>query len=113
MENLDYKKAKNCLHGQLFLMSEDELRETGLIWYEENRRKEITYAQLKGEVLKMANMLRMNGVTPGDLIGVMLPRGKEQIIAILGILSVGAVYVPIGYNQPIESSLHTEYICFT
>ena len=30
MENLDYKKAKNCLHGQLFLMSEDELRETGL-----------------------------------------------------------------------------------
>lgn len=102
MENLDYKKAKNCLHGQLFLMSEDELRETGLIWYEENRRKEITYAQLKGEVLKMANMLRMNGVTPGDLIGVMLPRGKEQIIAILGILSVGAVYVPIGYNQPIE-----------
>lgn len=53
MENLDYKKAKNCLHGQLFLMSEDELRETGLIWYEENRRKEITYAQLKGEVLKI------------------------------------------------------------
>ena len=102
MENFNYKKARNCLHGQLFLMPGDELRETGLIWYEENRRKEITYAQLKGEVLKMANMLRKNDVMHGDLVGVMLPRGKEQIIAILGILSVGAVFVPIGYNQPIE-----------
>ncbi|MBS2080210.1 AMP-binding protein, partial [Mycobacterium tuberculosis] len=44
--------------------------------------------------------LRAAGVTAGDTIAVMGPKTAEQIPALLGILSVGAVYLPIGVDQP-------------
>jgi yersiniabactin nonribosomal peptide synthetase len=64
--------------------------------------KTITYVALYRRALEIASKLIENGVSPGDYVGVTLPRGYKQAQAILGILFAGAAYVPIGINQPAD-----------
>ncbi len=61
---------------------------------------DLSYAQLRDKALAVAAALRAAGVGPGDTIAVMGPKTAEQIPALLGILSVGAAYLPIGVDQP-------------
>lgn len=61
---------------------------------------DLSYAQLRDQALAVAAALRAAGVTAGDTIAVVGPKTAEQIPALLGILSVGAVYLPIGVDQP-------------
>lgn len=61
---------------------------------------DLSYAQLRDQALAVAAALRAAGVTAGDTIAVMGPKTTEQIPALLGILSIGAVYLPIGVDQP-------------
>lgn len=65
----------------------------------ENGQK-LTYGELKTKVLKMGGLLK--NVKKGSLVAITLPRGIEQVIAILGVLSAGNAYIPVGVNQPIE-----------
>ena len=64
--------------------------------------EELTYKHLYEMSLKIAHYLIKNGVKKGDYIGITLPRGSRQIVAIFGILFAGAAYVPIGITQPNE-----------
>lgn len=61
---------------------------------------DISYAQLRDQALAVAAALRTAGIAAGDTVAVMGPKTAEQIPALLGILSVGAVYLPIGVDQP-------------
>ncbi len=61
---------------------------------------DLSYAQLRDQALAVAAALRTAGIAHGDTIAVMGPKTAEQIPALLGILSVGAVYLPIGVDQP-------------
>lgn len=63
-------------------------------------QEKISYRDLYVKAMAIADLLVKRGVQPGDYIGITLPRGCEQIYAMLGILFSGAVYVPIGVNQP-------------
>ena len=62
----------------------------------------LTYAQLRDQVLDVATALSVAGIRPGDSVAVMGPKGPDQITALLAILAVGAVYVPVGVDQPAE-----------
>ncbi len=61
---------------------------------------DLSYAQLRDQAWAVAAALRTVGIAAGDTIAVMGPKTAEQIPALLGILSVGAVYLPIGVDQP-------------
>lgn len=61
---------------------------------------DLSYAQLRDQTLAVAAALRTAGIAAGDTVAVMGPKTAEQIPALLGILSVGAVYLPIGVDQP-------------
>ena len=61
-----------------------------------------TYAELAEEVSAVASALRVAGITPGDTVAVLGPKGAEQIIALLAILAAGGVYLPIGVDQPAD-----------
>ncbi|KLO44597.1 peptide synthetase [Mycobacterium nebraskense] len=70
----------------------------------------LSYAQLRDQALAVATALRAVGVGTGDTVAVMGPKTAEQVPALLGILSIGAVYLPIGVDQPrdrAERILHT------
>ena len=64
--------------------------------------QKLTYEGLKQNAQKVAALLQSNGVKPHDCIAVSLPRGKDLVIAILGILWSGCTYIPISDKQPLH-----------
>ncbi|HEY3004462.1 MAG TPA: amino acid adenylation domain-containing protein [Kribbellaceae bacterium] len=45
-------------------------------------------------------MLRKAGCRPGEHVAIVMDKGPEQIVAVLGTLLAGAVYVPVDTTQP-------------
>jgi mycobactin phenyloxazoline synthetase len=60
----------------------------------------LSYGELSDRALRVARSLVDAGVTPGDPVAVSLPKGPDQIVAVLGVLAAGGTYVPIGVDQP-------------
>ncbi|MEU5402381.1 amino acid adenylation domain-containing protein [Streptomyces sp. NPDC005963] len=60
----------------------------------------LTYGTLRERALKVAGALAAEGVRAGDTVSIQLPKGPDQIVAALGVLTAGAAYVPIGADQP-------------
>lgn len=61
---------------------------------------DLSYAQLRDQARAVGAALRGAGVGAGDTVAVLGPKTAEQVPALLGILSVGAAYLPIGADQP-------------
>jgi amino acid adenylation domain-containing protein len=62
-----------------------------------------SYRQLQERVDGIAAYLvRMKGIEPGDMVGIMLEREEYLIPCILGVLKAGGVYVPIDPGYPAE-----------
>ncbi|MCQ4088210.1 non-ribosomal peptide synthetase [Saccharibacillus sp. JS10] len=60
----------------------------------------LTYAELNEKANSLAYTLIEQGVTPDQLVGLMLDRSPEMIIGLLGILKAGGAYVPIDPEYP-------------
>lgn len=55
----------------------------------------LTYAELRGQVWRMAHALLGRGIGKGDRVGVMLPSGIEAATTLLGLAHIGAIAVPL------------------
>ncbi|WP_019931421.1 non-ribosomal peptide synthetase [Nocardia sp. BMG111209] len=88
------------LHTGFFTHAAAEPDAPALIWESTDRTHRQTYGELAAEALTVAGALRAAGVRPGDAVAVQLPKGPDQVVATLGVLAAGAVYVPIGADQP-------------
>ncbi len=63
----------------------------------------LTYAELDEAASKVADELAELGIGPGDRVGVRIRSGTDELyVAILGILSAGAAYVPVDADDPPE-----------
>lgn len=62
----------------------------------------LTYAGLREQVLAVAAALTVAGIERGDTVAVLGPKCAEQVTALLAIHAAGAVYVPIGADQPAD-----------
>ncbi|MDF2257471.1 non-ribosomal peptide synthetase [Streptantibioticus ferralitis] len=85
------------LHDGFFAYATRDPQATALRW---GRDRSLSYGELAGRALALAAHLRSQGVGPGDLVTVTLPKGPEQITAVLGVLAAGAAYLPLGADQP-------------
>lgn len=65
-------------------------------------RQSISYIELDRRANQLAQRLVRKGVKPADLIGLCIGRSLELIIGIIGILKVGAAYVPLDPTYPVE-----------
>ncbi len=65
-----------------------------LYYKDDNREETFTFGQLKALTNRFANVLRQCGVRKGDRVFLFLPRSPELVIALFGILKVGAVAGP-------------------
>ncbi|MFH8467530.1 amino acid adenylation domain-containing protein [Streptomyces sp. NPDC017991] len=59
-----------------------------------------TYEELFRRVRRTAALLRERGVEDGDPVGVLLPRSPEWVVAALGVLTAGAVHLPLDPAHP-------------
>lgn len=98
MEILPLKSPSGLLYSDYLQRLKEQPESIALI--EGRTGKTITYEVLYKKSSQIAKRLVQNGTAPGDYVGIVLPRGIEQIYAILGIQFAGGVYVPIGINQP-------------
>ena len=85
------------LHAAFFQRARSAPDRPALLW---GRDGILRYGELAERALSIAGALVECGVRPGDRVAVSLPKGPEQIAAVLGILAAGAAYVPIGVDQP-------------
>ncbi|NEQ96384.1 MAG: amino acid adenylation domain-containing protein [Cyanothece sp. SIO2G6] len=66
----------------------------------------LTYQNLSDRALQIGHQLRHRGAQPNQLVAVVMEKGWEQVVAVLGILASGAAYVPIDPNLPQERRWH-------
>ncbi len=62
----------------------------------------LTYAELDARAGALAGELRARGVGPEVPVGVSLERGIDLVVALLGVLRAGGVYVPLDPAYPAE-----------
>lgn len=62
----------------------------------------LTYKELDEKSNQLAAYLAEQGVTRGNIIGLMVNRSAEMITGILGILKSGAAYLPVDHMLPFE-----------
>ena len=61
---------------------------------------EETYAQLREKSARVATILSSLGLVPGERCAIMVPRSRDTLAMILGILRLGAIYVPLDPAYP-------------
>jgi len=61
-------------------------------WDERGRRASLSYAELYGEVARVAAALRAHGVRTGDRVAGFLPNVPEAVVAMLATASIGAAW---------------------
>lgn len=71
-----------------------------------HRGQETRYGELDLMARRCARYLLEAGVKPGDRVAICMARGVGHVVSVLAILSVGAAYVPLAYDQP-EDRLNT------
>ncbi len=64
--------------------------------------RRMSYGELAGRATGLGRRLREAGVAPGELVGVVMSKGWEQVAAVLGILAAGGAYLPVGAELPEE-----------
>jgi amino acid adenylation domain-containing protein len=62
----------------------------------------LTYAGLDARARALASRLRERGVGPEEPVLLALPRSVELVVAMLGVLAAGGVYVPVDPSDPAD-----------
>ncbi|WP_188398578.1 non-ribosomal peptide synthetase [Sporomusa sp. GT1] len=90
--------AANCLHSSFFALAKQQPDEIATI--ESDSGICFSYAEIAEKALKVTALLQQTGLQKGETVAVVLPRGVEQIITVMGILAAGACYMPCSIAQP-------------
>src|SRR5690606_17598372 len=64
------------------------------------KESELSYSQLNQQSNQLANYLIKSGVQKGDIVGLLVDRSPEMIIALLAIMKSGAAYLPLDPKYP-------------
>jgi enterobactin synthetase component F len=62
----------------------------------------LSYRELHARSVEQARRLIAQGVRPGDIVAVALPRSEKLLIVLLAIVRTGAAYLPLDLDSPME-----------
>jgi len=62
---------------------------------EEGEERDLTYAEILGDVQRLANALKAQGVEKGDVVGIYLPMIPEVVVAMLACARIGAPHTVV------------------
>ncbi|MBK7894395.1 MAG: amino acid adenylation domain-containing protein [Anaerolineaceae bacterium] len=83
----------------LFTAQADQMPEAVALRFED---QEMSYGVLNGRSTQLARFLQKEGVGPDTIVGVLLDRTPEMVVALLGIMKAGAAYLPLDPSFPAE-----------
>ncbi|HEX6292324.1 MAG TPA: amino acid adenylation domain-containing protein, partial [Herpetosiphonaceae bacterium] len=66
----------------------------------------LSYQELDRRAQQIGQQLRAHDVRPNTLVAVVMEKGWEQVVAVLGVLQAGAAYLPIDPSLPQERLWH-------
>ncbi|WP_405917706.1 amino acid adenylation domain-containing protein [Streptomyces sp. NBC_00728] len=64
--------------------------------------RHLSYRELLDRATALARRLVAEGVSPGELVALLLPRGARQVEAMLAVLLAGAAYLPVDPTVPAD-----------
>ena len=64
------------------------------------RNLTMSYGELDAASCSLAARIAREGIRPGDIVAVLADKGVEQVVAVLGVLRAGAVYLPLDTKWP-------------
>ena len=85
-----------CIHD-LFEAQVEQTPEAVSVVFED---QQLSYQELNRRANQLAHYLQRLGVGPEVLVGIMLERSLEMVVAMLGILKAGGAYVPLDPSYP-------------
>nr|UYH37520.1 amino acid adenylation domain-containing protein [Myxococcaceae bacterium MCy9487] len=88
--------ASELLHTQVLAQARQRPQATALI----APSRTLSYAGLDEQSARLAARLRDRGARPNQLVAVVMDKGWEQVVAVLGILRSGAAYLPLDARLP-------------
>jgi natural product biosynthesis luciferase-like monooxygenase protein len=88
--------SHTCLH-ELFEAQVDRTPNAVAVTF---RDQSLTYSELDGRANALANHLQRLGVGPDVLVGVLVDRSLDLLVATLGVLKAGGAYVPLDPDFP-------------
>ncbi|TCL57593.1 amino acid adenylation domain-containing protein [Kineothrix alysoides] len=111
MGNIDQNSGFGTVDAMFDRCSRENADITAIEYYDEENVKQImTYGELYTKAEDLAEYLSTKGIRRGDIVGIYMNKIHNAIIAMLGILKAGAVYLPVGvgYYPPklIESMVN-------
>ncbi|WP_312979560.1 non-ribosomal peptide synthetase [Atlantibacter sp.] len=95
-------KSEKTIHAQFIAQKTKTPHAVAL----RSEQSSVSYEELDNRSTALAGYFLKQGVKPGDKIGVYLNKGISLITSLLGILKVGACYVPLDPSYPQERLLY-------
>jgi len=85
-----------CLHQLVERCAASTPDATAILYHD----RSLSYRQLDLDANRLARALAARGVEAGGTVGVLMDRGAELVVALLGILKSGAAYLPLDPEYP-------------
>ena len=95
-ELLAAEEAPAVVHGRFERQARETPHRAALI----AGKRTVTFAELDAAADRVAVTLCARGLREGGHVGIYIARSIEAVVAMLGVLKAGAVYVPIDPNDP-------------
>lgn len=89
-------RAPALLHSGFFRQAAVAPQAVALIAGEQ----QLSYQDLAQRALQVAGLLIQAGIKPQQVVAINLPKGIDQIAAVLGVLAAGAVWLPLAVQHP-------------
>ena len=101
--NRRHKKNRyeTCLH-QLIELQVERTPDACAVRFAQD---DVTYRELNARANRVARYLRSLGVGPDDVIGLVLERSIDLMVALLGVQKAGAAYLPLDPDYPAQRQL--------
>ncbi|MGW1346278.1 non-ribosomal peptide synthetase [Kribbella sp. NPDC002412] len=92
-------RTETLLHQRFFDRATEHPERTALY---RHGGESVSYGQLADSALRIAASLSQLGVGSAEVVAVVMPKGGDDIAAVLGVLAAGAAYVAVGADAPAE-----------